>query len=251
MRIQIVSDLHFEFGTELNKELIDPIGDVLVIAGDTHVGKRLTVKTLMNISEFIIKIPIIVVLGNHEFYGSEYESFRKSFDRQRVILKKRNIYLLDRRTIIIDNIKFIGATGWTDGSYMKYERYHKYKMTDMRTIGGFKNNYGGQIWGKEDCAYIINELKNNSNDMNVVIVTHHAPTELSLHEKFRGALLNTFFINDWSNIIDLYNPNLWIHGHNHLSFNYEIYNTKVVCNPFGYNPYEVNPDYKNDLIVEV
>ena len=41
---------------------------------------------------------------------------------------------------------------------------------------------------------------------------------------------------------------LWIHGHMHESFNYEVYGTRVVCNPRGYAPEALNPDFRPDWL---
>jgi len=44
---------------------------------------------------------------------------------------------------------------------------------------------------------------------------------------------------------------LWVHGHMHDSFDYEIYGTRVVCNPRGYAPRDLNPDFRANLVVEI
>jgi len=44
---------------------------------------------------------------------------------------------------------------------------------------------------------------------------------------------------------------LWVHGHMHESFDYEIYGTRVVCNPRGYEPEALNPDFRPDWIMEL
>ena len=42
---------------------------------------------------------------------------------------------------------------------------------------------------------------------------------------------------------------LWIHGHMHESFDYEIYGTQVVCNPRGYAPKALNEDFNQIYII--
>ena len=44
---------------------------------------------------------------------------------------------------------------------------------------------------------------------------------------------------------------LWIHGHMHDSFDYEINGTRVVCNPRGYTPFELNPDFRADFVAGI
>jgi Icc-related predicted phosphoesterase len=44
---------------------------------------------------------------------------------------------------------------------------------------------------------------------------------------------------------------LWVHGHMHESYDYEVYGSRVVCNPRGYAPNALNPDFKPDLVMEI
>ena len=52
-------------------------------------------------------------------------------------------------------------------------------------------------------------------------------------------------------MIRTYQPPLWIHGHMHSSFDYRIGLIRVVCNPRGYLPDELNPKFVPLLVVEV
>jgi hypothetical protein len=44
---------------------------------------------------------------------------------------------------------------------------------------------------------------------------------------------------------------LWIHGHTHESFDYVVNGTRVVCNPRGYAPRDLNPAFDPGLTVDV
>ncbi len=44
---------------------------------------------------------------------------------------------------------------------------------------------------------------------------------------------------------------LWIHGHMYDPFDYEIYGTRVVCNPRGYAPRALASDFRPDLVVDI
>jgi hypothetical protein len=43
---------------------------------------------------------------------------------------------------------------------------------------------------------------------------------------------------------------LWIHGHTHESFDYVVNSTRVVCNPRGYAPMELNEAFDPVLTVD-
>ncbi|ULT24831.1 metallophosphoesterase [Sphingobacterium sp. E70] len=61
MKVHIISDLHREFGYN-NIDL--RVADVVILAGDTDVG----VKGISWLKSLSLNIPIIYVLGNHEYY---------------------------------------------------------------------------------------------------------------------------------------------------------------------------------------
>jgi Icc-related predicted phosphoesterase len=44
---------------------------------------------------------------------------------------------------------------------------------------------------------------------------------------------------------------LWVHGHTHDSVDLDIAGTRVVCNPRGYAPDDLNPEFQPGLVVEV
>jgi len=59
MKIQVMSDLHLEFGAF---EIPRTDADVIVLAGDIHVGIK-AIDWIKNQTK-----PVIYVLGNHEYY---------------------------------------------------------------------------------------------------------------------------------------------------------------------------------------
>lgn len=65
-----------------------------------------------------------------------------------------------------------------------------------------------------------------------VVVTHHAPSRQSLHSRFGGDDLSPCYISDMPYLLG--RSALWIHGHVHDSFDYEVEGTRVVANPRGY-----------------
>ena len=84
-------------------------------------------------------------------------------------------------------------------------------------------------------------------------MTHFAPSILSSLPIYRenADILNTYYASDQEEFIKQHSPVLWLHGHMHNSSDYEIYSTRVVCNPRGYIPYEPNPDFNSNFVVEV
>jgi hypothetical protein len=76
-----------------------------------------------------------------------------------------------------------------------------------------------------------------------VVVGHHCPSEQSVAACYKGNLLNGAFRSRLDAFIEA-RPQirLWLHGHTHHNFDYEIGQTRVVCNPRGYIEHEAIAD---------
>ncbi len=73
-------------------------------------------------------------------------------------------------------------------------------------------------------------------DGKTVVVTHLAPSSQSVHPRYARDLLTPAFASNLRNLMDGGQASLWVHSHVHESLTYEIYGTRVVCNPRGYTP---------------
>ena len=82
-----------------------------------------------------------------------------------------------------------------------------------------------------------------------VVVTHHAPSPLSISPQFFGSPLNPAFASDLTATIMRYQPDVWVHGHVHHSAGYLVGETQIVCNPRGYEG--ENPDFDPALILDI
>ena len=86
-----------------------------------------------------------------------------------------------------------------------------------------------------------------------VVCTHHTPTPMSIHEKYKhDELMNGAYTSNLSEfILDHPKIKLWTHGHTHEDFDYMVGTTRVVCNPRGYSGYEDRADRFQLKYVEV
>ena len=89
-----------------------------------------------------------------------------------------------------------------------------------------------------------------------VVVTHHAPSFLSVAEKYAAEReMNGGFASDLNDfILDHPQIKLWVHGHAHTSFDYMLGNdTRIVCNPKGYPLMSgpENPEFTLSKIIEL
>lgn len=104
MKIQVISDIHLEFGI---REFDFSKCDLLILAGDIHIGEN----GLDWISKKVNNIPVIYVLGNHEYYRNSYP---KLLHKIKNTTKGTNIHVLENESMCIEGISFYGMTLWTN-----------------------------------------------------------------------------------------------------------------------------------------
>lgn len=257
--IGLLSDLHLE-GSNIDT-LKNPGWDYLVIAGDLSADLSL----LDRFFSYKVPndIPIIYVLGNHEYEGRR---FNEVVEQYKEVLKPfENVHLLDNESIIIDNIKFIGATLWTNfelkGIEAKKEsmKWAKQNVADFTYI--FKENIDNPgkyhsmtpeemvIENEKTQRFLDFELKNNPFSGEKFVVTHFAPHGGSVNPNYsRGD--NSYWVNNLERLMGF--SQYWVHGHTHSNFNYEVEGTKVVCNPRGFSKtfnVDANMSFNRELIL--
>lgn len=256
MRIHVVSDLHLEFlenedqVAALTREIDLPggskAGDVLVIAGDLHVGSR----GATILEKLARDRPVIYVLGNHEYYRQDFHQTRAAW--QDAVLP--GVHVLENTAAIVGGIRFLGSTLWADcaGEDPDVMLYVGAMVNDFTLIRRAGNAFSPEdmiaIHG-ESRAWLTAQLATPFPGPTVVI-THHLPSERSIAPQFEGDQENGAFASDLDDLILQFQPALWIHGHTHVSCDYALGKTRVVCNPRGY-PHEVNPRWNPSFTVEL
>ncbi len=112
LRVAAIGDLHVkEDGAVSYKSLFGEVSreaDVLVIAGDlTDLGKRREAELLAEDLK-ACTIPVVAVLGNHD-----YES--NAVDDVRGVLRQAGVRLLDGQATEIGGVGFVGVKGFVGG----------------------------------------------------------------------------------------------------------------------------------------
>ena len=254
MKIALASDIHLEFGDIVLHN--DQAADVLILGGDICVVRDLVRKGDTMVRDFFVNCctqfkTVIYIMGNHEHYHGD---FAKSHEQARAVFTElglTNLHLLEKSTVTIDDITFIGGTLWTDcnrGDAMTM--WHAGRdMNDYRTVTNTRSGKNGGAWRlipehtvedhirMKDYIRIVVEGKS---DQRFVVVGHHAPSEQSADEIYKNdTLMNgNFFSNLEQFILDRPQIKLWTHGHMHNVSDYQIGETRVVCNPRGYIGHE-------------
>ncbi len=252
MKIHVMSDLHLEFS---NFTAPETDADVIVLAGDIGVGVQ-GLRWAATQKAFIGK-HIVYLSGNHEYYGTRLE---RTAIELRATAKELGIHYLDNDTVDILGARFIGATLWTDFELFGIEN-RTFALSTARTglTDCQRIVYGTTGWIRPEKMIELHRIsrryiEDRLNDASVgcrVVVTHHAPSMMSIPERRRKGLLSAAY---GSNLDDLASrADLWIHGHVHEICDYNIRNCRIVCNPRGYTDdgRVEETGFKTDYVIEI
>jgi predicted phosphodiesterase len=229
VRIQVLSDLHLEAEPFVPREVG---ADVVVLAGDIHNGA-----TGIDWAKQAFRVPVLYLAGNHEYYDGEFEEVRSAMSAS---ARDSTVDLLDCSERVLDGVRFLGCTLWTDFS-LAPDSARPEVMEQARTTNPDydKIRYGARRFTPEDgialCrkhrSWIERKLGQPFPGATVAI-THFAPHPNSIAAAYVGHPANSGFIVDLEALMG--RAALWIHGHTHSGFDYVVRGTRVVCNPRGY-----------------
>ena len=262
MKVKIVSDLHLEFCE--NGSGIPDLGEgqILILGGDIlcarHFKRDGNLRKVYK--DFLQKCAdnfyeTLYIAGNHEAYGYNYEGTWE-------VLKENlpdGVYLLENDVVKLANWNFIGSTFWTD--------FRNGNALEMMEAAQCMNDYKviriGPKYRKltpndtyhfhqKSKQFLSEQLKLLENK-NIFVLTHQAPSYQSVHKKYKtSGITNTAYVSHLDDFI-LEHPQIkfWSHGHTHESFDYKIGECRVVCNPRGYYPNGLNPNFNPNFEVEL
>lgn len=241
MKIRLVSDLHLEFPqAEIDLQNNDGT-DVLILGGDITTAAYFDgqPKKLMEFFQSCAdRFPhVLYIMGNHEAYGRDLLETER-FLRSNVEVFP-NFHFLEGEAVVIDGVPFFGATLWTDlnGGDQYVRKAVGRGMNDYRriTLNRKKLTPEDTIRIHANTLANIKRFLARWKNQKVVICTHHSPCLDSIHPRFKGDPLNFGYSSNLAPMIrDHPNIALWSHGHTHDSFDYNVGETRIVCNPAGY-----------------
>lgn len=241
-RLVVMSDLHLEFHA---MQLPPPDSyDLAILAGDIHTKGRSAAWA----GEHFVK-PVILVAGNHEFYNSSVESTLK----QMRMPVGGHVHFLEQQTWVMGNVRFIGATCWTDfwatGNQVGAMLQARSAISDYRQIRVEQSLR--DLSPADTCGYAertrvwLREEVMTPFDGLTVVISHHPPLQQFVPEIAGRPHLRAAGGNEWREFLDM--PiDLWVFGHTHEFVNEVVGGIRFISNPRGY-PGEVtgfDPDLR-------
>jgi len=235
MKIITYSDLHLEFGSNF-KPPKNSDADLMILAGDI-----ITFKNFKPLSDFLSdwKKPVLFIAGNHEYYTRKPMSECEDEFQNFISTNYPNVTWLNNSTFVLDDFHFFGGTMWTD--------FDESNQEAMRNALGAMNDFrqiltkNGQFLLPQDTVKMHNVFKEKLinwlekyEGKKRVVISHHAPVK-NPNTKYGDSKLQAAFNSlDMVEIIEKYQPNLWIYGHTHECDDQIIGETRIISNQLGY-----------------
>ena len=276
MKIQLLSDLHLETHPHFIPTPA-PGADVLVLAGDVgsyQQGSRLTDEHF-GLERFANwPTPVIFVPGNHEYDGLDFDEAHQRLQRS---CQQFGLILLERETLVLNGVRFIGTTLWSDFDALAVEdefdnptRYLQKREKAFRAANFYLSKTDGTRNGAPFLAEQVREqsllcqqwlreaLQQPFDDGPTVAITHFAPSLKSADPRY-GLVPGTA---GFCNVLDDLLPyaDVWMHGHLHSPSDYRVQgqrkdgrsgNCRVVANPLGYLRKGEQESFQPHFCVEV
>lgn len=235
IKLQYASDFHIEFPENkafLKKNPLQPIGEILVLAGDivpfAVMDKHKDFFSyLADNFETTYWLP-----GNHEYYHFD-------IDKKSGVLNEKvrsNVFLVNNTQVEKGNARLIFSTLWSK-IYPAYQWQIERNMSDFHVIRNKGFRFCADKYNQlheESLAFIQSALKSNQEEKTIVF-SHHCPTLLNYPAQYKGSLLNDAFAVELFDFIKNSKIDFWVYGHHHTNTpTFAIGNTKLLTNQLGY-----------------
>jgi len=238
--LQPFSDAHSDCpGFRGFPPLIKGVGAV-VVAGDTRQGLAAALTELR--AAYPHPQEILVVAGNHEFWGSVWA---KEVEDGRSVAEKLRIRFMEDQVVMLDRLRVLGCTLWT--SYDAYGdslrpaamRSAREEMNDHKRIKWSANPWRrfrpeeARMLHLRSRAFLEQELS-KPHDGPTIVITHAAVSIECVQPNQQKSIVSAAYFSEMLPMIDRHQPDLWIFGHTHQRTDFRRGRTRVLSNPIGY-----------------
>lgn len=250
------SDLHMEFApfTPPAPDSLDGPIDGVLIAGDTNSGLGLQHLAFAEEVADLYKVPVVLITGNHEYYGTEMRDFeaRQSVALAAIHARGGEVHVLQGESITIKGARIIGATLWTDFELdpaltIIARRHASVQMKDYRHIliedadGMRRLTVADTIALHQKQLQQVTALLRQKHDGPTLVMTHHMPIAQAISPAYGHDPVNAAFASNLMAQIRDLAFDVWIYGHSHSGSEWRIGTNarpkRFLTNPRGY-PHE-------------
>jgi predicted phosphodiesterase len=267
VKLQLISDLHLEVHPHLQVQPA-PSADLLVLAGDvgSYQQGSLRADEDFGLGRFAPArgwpVPVLFVPGNHEYDNRDFDETHALL---RATCERLGITWLERETLVIDGVRFVGTTLWTDFDALAPADGDLTQVLRARAKAFRAANFylqktgatrGGQPWLAEGwreqgllCHQWLRQALAEPFDGSTVVVTHFAPSLRSADPRYGLTPGTAGFCNALDDLLP--RAQLWIHGHLHCQQDYVEGGCRVVANTLGYAVKGEQAGFRPQWVIDV
>jgi hypothetical protein len=285
VKIQLLSDLHLESNPHFTATPT-PGADVLVLAGDIGSYQTGSKLTALGIADFGLARfsplpvaqggaawphPVLFLPGNHEYDGLDFDEAHR---RLRDTCERLGMVWLERETVVLGGVRFIGCTLWTDFDALAdinpqinprtpdspLTQQLQAREKAFRAANFYLKRNHAFRQGQPMLAEAVREEGLKSQrwlqtalaepfDGKTVVVTHFAPSLLSADPRYGLNAGTAGFCNGLDDLLG--SARLWLHGHLHCPTDYVKNGCRVVANPLGYAKKGEQEAFQPTLLITV
>ncbi|KAH8883278.1 putative calcineurin-like phosphoesterase [Thozetella sp. PMI_491] len=233
--VQLLSDLHLEVGQQYSSFTIPRSAPFLLLAGD--IGRLIDYDQYLSfLQQQVANYKVIfLVLGNHEFYETDYDSGLAKAQALVAEPSLRGKVVLLHKTRWDDpnsNFTILGCTLWSAIADSARDIVRA-KVKDFKKITDWSVEKHNALHADE-VAWLKRELQ-ETRGRDVLIATHHAPS-------LQGTSSPQHVDNPWTSAFatDVLQQGtwegvgVWAFGHTHFSADFMCRGVRIVSNQRGY-----------------
>ena len=248
IQIQIMSDLHLEAPAAYDVFDIPPKAPILALLGDIGQARDPGWIGFVERQHSLFRT-VLLVLGNHEPYHSDWNQVRLQVKKFNEDLEQRrspdqgSLILLDKsRLDISQEVTILGCTLHSLIDAQREERI-SFGMNDFYHIGGEWDVSKHRQAHRDEVAWLndqVASIEQKAPYRRIAILTHHSPciNNESMNPRHASGPLVSAFATDLTNELCWTSQmvKLWAFGHTHYNCSFEDTATgkQIVTNQRGY-----------------
>ena len=284
VNIQLLSDLHLESNPHYQPRPL-PGADVLVLAGDIGSYQKGSLlggspaESDFGLARFsplpvaqggaAWPTPVLFVPGNHEYDALDFD---EAHARLRESCARLGLIWLERQTIVLHGVRFVGTTLWSDfdaleqlratggeGAGETPERLKRrdkaYRAANFYLRKTATTRAGQPMLAEQirqqalPCQAWLRQTLARPYAGPTVVVTHFAPSLLSADPRYGLTPGTAGFCNSLDDLLP--SAVCWLHGHLHCPSNYLQNGCRVIANPLGYARKGEQDAHLPDMLIRI
>jgi hypothetical protein len=205
---------------------------------------------------------VLYVPGNHEYDGLDFD---ETHQRLRETCERLGITWLERESLVLGGIRFVGTTLWADFDALAADTADTTRVLKQREKAFRAANYylrkTGTVRNGEpmlapqwrtlalECQQWLRQALDQPFDGTTVVVTHFAPSLRSADPRYGLTPGTAGFCNALDALLPL--AQWWLHGHLHCQQDWHAGACRVVANTLGYAAKGEQEGFRENFLLDL